>query len=86
MKYLILGGGPAGLTVANKLKQNGFSDFLVLEKEAMAGGLCRSVDVDGAPFDIGGGIFLMLGVRKLMNFFSNLCRRMSGIDMFAIVG
>ena len=31
MKYLILGAGPAGLTVANKLKQRGITDFLVLE-------------------------------------------------------
>lgn len=58
MKYLILGAGPAGLTFANKLKENGENDFLVLEKENEAGGLCRSVNVDGAPFDIGGGHFL----------------------------
>lgn len=58
MKYLILGAGPAGLTIANKLKQAGEQSFLVLEKEAVAGGLCRSVDVDGYPFDIGGGHFL----------------------------
>ena len=58
MKYLILGAGPAGLTVANKLKQKGITDFLVLEKENEAGGLCRSVEVDGSPFDIGGGHFL----------------------------
>ena len=58
MKYLILGAGPAGLTIANKLKQKGTTDFLVLERESTAGGLCRSVDVDGAPFDIGGGHFL----------------------------
>lgn len=58
MRYLILGAGPAGLTVANKLKQNKIKDFLVLEREESAGGLCRSVDVDGAPFDIGGGHFL----------------------------
>ena len=58
MKYLILGAGPAGLTAANKLMQKGITDFLVLEKESTAGGLCRSVDVDGAPFDIGGGHFL----------------------------
>lgn len=58
MKYLILGAGPAGLTFANRLKQVGITDFCVLEKEATAGGLCRSVDVDGAPFDIGGGHFL----------------------------
>lgn len=58
MKYLILGAGPAGLTVANRLKQAEITDFLVLEKEETAGGLCRSVDVDGSPLDIGGGHFL----------------------------
>ncbi|PTQ85941.1 UDP-galactopyranose mutase [Trichococcus patagoniensis] len=58
MKYLILGAGPAGLTLANRLKQSGETSFLVLEKENEAGGLCRSVDVDGSPFDIGGGHFL----------------------------
>lgn len=58
MKYLILGAGPAGLAFANRIKQNGETDFLVLEKEDEAGGLCRSVQVDGAPFDIGGGHFL----------------------------
>lgn len=57
-KYVILGAGPSGLTVANRLKQAGITDFLVLESEATAGGLCRSVNVDGFPFDIGGGHFL----------------------------
>ena len=60
MKYLILGAGPAGLTVANRLKQLGENSFLVLEKEKQAGGLCRSKIVDGAPFDIGGGHFLLM--------------------------
>ncbi len=58
MKYLILGAGPTGLTIANCLKQAGITDFLVLEKEETAGGLCRSAEVDGSPFDIGGGHFL----------------------------
>ncbi len=58
MKYLILGAGPAGLTFANMLQRAGETSFLVLEKENEAGGLCRSVDVDGAPLDIGGGHFL----------------------------
>lgn len=58
MKYLILGAGPAGLAFANKLKQNGEDSFLVLEKEMEAGGLCRSTEVDNAPFDTGGGHFL----------------------------
>lgn len=58
MKYLILGAGPAGLTVAASLKQQGKNSFLVLEKEKTAGGLCRSTIVDDFPFDIGGGHFL----------------------------
>ena len=35
VKYLILGAGPAGLSLANKLKQLGEESFLVLEKEKM---------------------------------------------------
>lgn len=58
MKYLIIGAGPAGLTVANKLIQRGKTSVLVLEREEEAGGLCRSAQVDGSPFDIGGGHFL----------------------------
>ncbi|MBQ9549502.1 MAG: NAD(P)-binding protein [Lachnospiraceae bacterium] len=58
MKYLILGAGPSGLTLAAKLIEKGIKDLLVLEKEKEAGGLCRSRDVDGSPFDIGGGHFL----------------------------
>lgn len=58
MHYLVLGGGPAGLTLAHRLQQLGETSFLILEKENTAGGLCRSVNVDNAPFDIGGGHFL----------------------------
>ncbi|MCR5487838.1 MAG: NAD(P)-binding protein [Lachnospiraceae bacterium] len=58
MKYLILGAGPAGLTVANRLREMGEESFYVLEKEEEAGGLCRSAIVDGKPLDIGGGHFL----------------------------
>ena len=68
MKFLILGAGPAGLTFANKLLQAGETSFLVLEKEDSAGGLCRSVDVDGAPFDIGGGHFLDVRRPKVNDF------------------
>lgn len=68
MKYLILGGGPAGLAFANRIKQLGEESFLVLEKENEAGGLCRSVDVDGAPFDIGGGHFLDVRRPKVNEF------------------
>lgn len=58
VKYLILGGGPAGLSFANKLLEAGETSFLLLEKEGECGGLCRSAVVDGAPLDIGGGHFL----------------------------
>lgn len=58
MKYLILGAGPAGLAFACQLKRRGEDSFIILEKEKEAGGLCRSMVVDGSPLDIGGGHFL----------------------------
>lgn len=58
MKYLILGAGPAGLSFANCIHQRKEDSFLILETEKDAGGLCRSMEIDGAPFDIGGGHFL----------------------------
>lgn len=57
-KYLIIGAGPAGLTVACSLLKKGITDFTIIEKEEAAGGLCRSEQVDGSPLDIGGGHFL----------------------------
>ena len=57
-KYLILGAGPAGLTFANMLRMRGEENYIVIEKEMQAGGLCRSQEVDGSPLDIGGGHFL----------------------------
>jgi protoporphyrinogen oxidase len=58
VKYLILGAGPSGLSFAHTLLSHGERSFLVLEKEGEPGGLCRSAMVDGAPLDIGGGHFL----------------------------
>lgn len=57
-KYVILGAGPAGLSFANYLQKHGEKNFIVIEKETEAGGLCRSATVDGAPVDIAGGHFL----------------------------
>lgn len=68
MKYLILGAGPAGLTVANKLIMQGETDITVLERNEEAGGLCRSKIVDGSPFDIGGGHFLDVRNPKVLDF------------------
>lgn len=69
MKFLILGGGPAGLSFAARLKKNGISDFLVLEKENEAGGLCRTVQIDGAPFDFGGPHFTDVRNPEVVQFF-----------------
>ena len=68
MKYLIIGAGPAGLTLANKLIQNGKDDVIVLEKESEAGGLSRSKDIDGSPLDIGGGHFLDVRNPRVLDF------------------
>lgn len=68
MKYLVLGAGPAGLAFANSKIEEGCKDILVLEKEETAGGLCRSVEVDGSAFDIGGGHFLDVRRPKVNEF------------------
>lgn len=68
MKYLILGAGPSGLTLANKLIELGKDDVLVLERESEAGGLCRSKEVGGSPFDIGGGHFLDVRNKDVLDF------------------
>ena len=65
-KYLILGAGPSGLACAHTLRQLGQESFLVLEKENEAGGLCRSAEVDGKPLDIGGGHFLDLKRKEVL--------------------
>ena len=68
IKYLILGAGPAGLAFANRILEKGETSFLVIEKEAMPGGLCRSEEVDGAPLDIGGGHFLDVRDQRVNEF------------------
>lgn len=68
VRYCILGAGPSGLTFANRLWQAGETSFVLLEQEAEAGGLCRSAEVDGAPLDIGGGHFLDVRRRRVLDF------------------
>ena len=69
-KYLILGAGPSGLTLAHSLLDYGVSieDIVVLEQQSVAGGLCRSEIVDGAPIDIGGGHFLDVKRQEVLDF------------------
>lgn len=68
VKFCILGAGPSGLTYAHQLKRAGITSFVVLEQEAEAGGLCRSQIVDGHPLDIGGGHFLDVRRREVLDF------------------
>jgi protoporphyrinogen oxidase len=67
-KYIILGAGPSGLSLAHALKQSGEESFLVIENEPVAGGLCRSEEVDGSPLDIGGGHFLDIKRKDVLDF------------------
>ncbi|MCE9551583.1 MAG: NAD(P)-binding protein [Betaproteobacteria bacterium] len=70
VKYLILGGGPSGLTLAHSLIDRGVpqDQVVLLEKEPTVGGLCRSQQVDGAPLDIGGGHFLDVRKTDVLDF------------------
>jgi len=49
----ILGGGLAGLSAAYHIERAGRRDYLILEKEARPGGLCRSWSAKGYTFDYG---------------------------------
>jgi len=53
---VIIGAGPAGLTAAWELTKAGMS-AVVLEKDAVVGGLARTVNYRGYRFDIGGHRF-----------------------------
>lgn len=68
VKYLIIGAGPTGLSLAHSLLRSGESSVLVLEKNHEAGGLCRSTMVGGHPLDIGGGHFLDTSHREVTDF------------------
>jgi protoporphyrinogen oxidase len=69
-KFVVLGAGPSGLTIALALLDAGYArdDIVVLERQYIAGGLCRSEIVDGAPLDIGGGHFLDLRRQEVLDF------------------
>lgn len=67
-KFLILGAGPSALSFATRLIHNGIRDFLLLEAQAQAGGLCRSMNVDSFPLDIGGGHILDVRRPQVVKF------------------
>jgi protoporphyrinogen oxidase len=50
---VVIGAGPAGLSLAYHLER----DSVVIEREAEVGGLCRSFELEGCVFDLGGHAF-----------------------------
>jgi len=70
VKVGILGGGLAGLGVANFLRH----DFEVIEKNEECGGLCRSLQEKGFTFDYGGGHIIFSKNAKVMDFMKTLLR------------
>lgn len=54
VKYLILGAGISGLTIANYLKDQ---DYLILEKEKEYGGYCRTIRDGDFVWDYAGHFF-----------------------------
>lgn len=51
---LILGAGLTGLSAAYHLQELGQTDYLLVERDGMPGGLCKSVYKNGFTFDYGG--------------------------------
>jgi len=56
-KVIIMGGGPAGLSVGWKLVKNNVQ-CEIIELENQVGGLCRSIRKKGFIFDLGGHRFI----------------------------
>jgi protoporphyrinogen oxidase len=56
-RVVIIGAGPAGLTAAYELAENGVRDIVVLEATTEIGGLSKTVNHRGNRIDIGGHRF-----------------------------
>ena len=73
-KYLIIGAGPTGLGAANRLRELGMEEFIILERNNYAGGLATSFKDDaGFTWDIGGHV-----VFSHYDYFDNLMDSLLG--------
>lgn len=52
----IIGAGSAGLTAAEALRENGYTNVVLFERASRAGGKCSNVDIDGRNYELGAGI------------------------------
>jgi protoporphyrinogen oxidase len=52
-RICIIGGGPAGLTMAMYLEKAGYENYEILEKNAWVGGKCNSPEYKGKRYEMG---------------------------------
>ena len=67
MRWAVLGGGLAGVTLARLLHERGH-EVRVFEKEEETGGLCRSRTGDGFTFDTGGSHVIFSRDEEVLGF------------------
>lgn len=76
-KIVIIGAGLTGISTAYHLEQQGFSDYLLFEKDESVGGLCRSIQQDGFTFDYTGHLLHINDT-----YFKSLITECVGIEQF----
>jgi len=77
-RVAILGGGPAGVTLAVELAGVDGLDITLFEKEEHLGGLHRSVVLDGCAYDI--GTFLFTDDHQYFQSFAEFCSEFVAIE------
>ena len=78
-KIIILGAGPTGLGAAWRLKELGYKNFTVFEKEKYPGGLSASFsDKKGFTWDLGGHV-----IHSHFKYFDNVVKRSLGDKIFS---
>lgn len=76
-RIVILGAGLTGLSTAYHLEQQGFYDYIMVDKEASVGGLCRTIQQDGFTFDYTGHLLHVSDP-----YFRSLIDRIIGFEHF----
>jgi protoporphyrinogen oxidase len=67
MNAIIIGGGISGVSIARMLQKAGI-EFIILEKDNIPGGICRTIEFNGHYLDIGGGHFLCSKYKEVYDF------------------
>lgn len=55
-RIAIVGAGAAGLSAAEALKQKGYDQVTLFEREERPGGKCKSIEYQGRSYELGAGI------------------------------